>query len=235
MTDVLWQPSADLSALQARAQLNSHIRRFFSERQVLEVEVPLLASCAVTDPFIDSISVNYGGEACGVKTRQLYLQTSPEFFMKRLLAAGSGAIYSLGKAFRNGEAGHRHNPEFTMLEWYRPGFDDQQLKDEVEALLAGLLELSVIERLSYRELFQRYLQIDPHRLPVAELKQLAQSHITLELDDDHRDTWLDLLMTHIIEPQLQQQRGLVLVYDYPASQCALAAFKPMLGTPVAKR
>jgi len=227
-----WQPAASMENLRARAQLNTQLRAFFAEREVLEVEVPLLARATVTDPHIDSIQARQAGEL-------LFLQTSPEFFMKRLLCAGSGAIYSLGKAFRNGEAGRRHNPEFTMLEWYRPGFDDSRLMDEVSELLQQLLperlpNATAIERISYRALFQRHLKIDPHTVTLAVLQALGQQHCELDWQDDSRDVWLDLLMTHVIEPRLGE--GLVLVYDYPESQAALArVLEDARGQRVAKR
>lgn len=213
MTSSDWRPSASLSALQQRAELYRGVRDFFYHRQVSEVDVPSLSRSAVSDPHIDSISAQVSGET-------LYLQTSPEFFMKRLLAAGSGDIYSLNKAFRNGEAGRRHNPEFTMLEWYRLGWDDQQLMDELTELIGACVALSSVERLSYREIFQRELSIDPHTATVAELKQIARQHSDILWDDDDRDVWLDVLMTHVIEPRMGS--GLVLVYDFPASQAALA-------------
>ncbi len=227
MTSSLWQPSATLDMLRARASLYQHIRSFFSDRDVLEVDVPVLASAAVTDPHIDSITARCG-EA------DVFLQTSPEFFMKRMLCAGSGPIFSLGKAFRNGEVGRKHNPEFTMLEWYRPGLDDQQLMDEVQALMLSVLEINQIQRLSYQQVFEKHLHIDPHTASLEQLRQLAKQHADIDWDDNCRDTWLDILMTHVIEPKLGE--GLVFIYDYPATQCALARVMPNeAGQPVAKR
>ncbi|GAB3097377.1 EF-P lysine aminoacylase GenX [Aestuariicella hydrocarbonica] len=213
MTSSDWRPSATLDAVQQRAELYRGLREFFYQRQVTEVDVPSLSRAAVSDPHIDSINAQVCGEA-------LYLQTSPEFFMKRLLAAGCGDIYSLNKAFRNGEAGRRHNPEFTMLEWYRRGWDDQRLMDEVAELIGACVELSSVQRLSYREVFQRELGLDPHIASVGELQHVARQLCDIQWDDDDRDVWLDVLMTHVIEPGLGD--GLVLVYDFPASQAALA-------------
>ncbi len=223
-----WQPGSNIETMRTRAHLNRCIRDFFALREVMEVEVPLLATATVTDPHIASIPANLDGQS-------VFLQTSPEFFMKRLLCAGSGAIYSLGKAFRAGESGGRHNPEFTMLEWYRPGFDDVQLMGEVESLIKGVLpELTDTRSISYRDLFKRFLSIDPHTVSLAELQRLGQVHCRVDWRDDHRDTWLDLLMTHVIEPQLGE--GLVFVYDYPESQAALARIEPdASGQRVAKR
>lgn len=222
-----WQPTASRQALEARARLLTQIRQFFADRGVLEVEVPLLAAATVTDPHIDSVQASCNGRTC-------YLQTSPEFAMKRLLASGSGPIYSLGKAFRNGESGRRHNPEFTMLEWYRPGFDDHRLMDEVETLIGAVMPLSGVERLSYRELFLRHLGVDPHTAALGQLKALARQQVEIDWDDDNRDTWLDILITHAIEPQLGA--GLTFIYDYPATQAALARVcENNLGQPVARR
>ncbi|MYM64258.1 EF-P lysine aminoacylase EpmA [Pseudomaricurvus sp. HS19] len=223
----LWQPSASLPQLQQRAQLNHYLRNFFADRHVLEVEVPALSRAAVSDPHIDSINASVCGET-------LYLQTSPEFFLKRLLAAGSGDVYSLGRVFRNGEAGRRHNPEFTMLEWYRVGWDDQRLMDEVADLLHGCLTLGSTQRLSYQELFERELGIDPHVAGAAELEGLVKTHIEIDLQSDDRDLWLDLLMSHVLEPCMGD--GLVLLYDFPASQAALARLGTNArGQSVAKR
>ncbi len=226
-----WRPGAGPKALRMRADLYARIRQFFAQREVMEVDVPLMGASAVSDPHIDSISVNVRESD---KTSAYFLQTSPEYFMKRLLAADSGAIYSLAKAFRNGEVGSRHNPEFTMLEWYRPGFDDHALMDEVEALLCGLLSLESTQRISYGEIFQSCLGLDPHRASLDELKTLAKQHVDVHWQDDDRDVWLDLLMTHCVEPQLGQ--GLVFIYDYPESQAALAKVqKNEAGIAVARR
>lgn len=193
-----------------------------------------MGRATVTDPFINSITVS-------CQNREHYLQTSPEFAMKRLLAslgAELGAIYSLGKAFRNGESGRRHNPEFTMLEWYRPGFDDIQLMAEVADLLTQLLLITSIKYFSYGQLFQHYFNINPYQQNAAQLKQLAQTQMTIDLDDDCPDTWLDLLISNCLEPKLASDfpDALVFIYDYPESQAALARVLPNSdGQPVAKR
>ncbi|MBY4676236.1 EF-P lysine aminoacylase EpmA [Marinobacterium arenosum] len=229
-----WQPTASIDNLRRRAGIVADIRRFFAERSVLEVDMPVMSHCAVSDPFIDSIEVAYRAYP-QAEAETLYLQSSPEYAMKRLLAAGSGAIYQLGKAFRNGEVGQRHNPEFCMLEWYRPGFDDQRLMDEVAALVEPILGLPPIERISYGELFERYLQIDPHRATATELAAEARRHLDVQMDDEDPDSWLNLLMSHVIEPRLAE-RGALFVCDYPASQAALAQVrKDHKGRPVAAR
>src|SRR3569623_23887 len=166
-----WRPSATWVAVHRRADLFTTLRAFFAERGVLEVETPVLCSVGSTDLHLDQFSTHYRvpGAAAG---RPFFLQTSPEFCMKRLLAAGSGPIYQLTKAFRNGEAGRRHNPEFTMLEWYRPDYDHHALMDEVDALLQRVLATPPAERISYGALCERHLEIAPHPAPQARLARL---------------------------------------------------------------
>jgi len=226
-----WRPSADLATLRLRAELLARIRTFFAARGVLEVETPALSAAAITEPNLASFSTVYSGPGARYGQR-LYLHTSPEFPMKRLLAAGSGCIYQIARVFRDGEAGRRHNPEFTLLEWYRVGFDHHRLMDEVAELatelLAGRLALAEPERLSYRELFQRHLDLNPHQAGVAELAACAGARgvpIPPGMPADDADPWLDLLLTHGIEPRLGAGR-LTFVYDYPASQAALARLRP---------
>lgn len=222
-----WRPGADLKALQARAELLAAVRAFFAEAGVMEVETPLLAPAAGTDPAIEPLRSRFTGpgHAHGLA---LYLQTSPEFHMKRLLAAGSGPIYQICRAFRDGEAGARHNPEFSILEWYRPGFDHLALMDEVARLVQRVLGRQLpVEHLSYRSLFEQRYDIDPLDCDVACLRKLAEAEgmvgaASLELDVDG---WLDLLLSHGIEPQLGRDR-LTFVTDYPASQAVLARLNP---------
>lgn len=222
-----WSPSASIELIRARAKLYQRIRHFFAERAVMEVDVPVLSAATITDPYIDSIHAEVMGQ-----TR--FLQTSPEFFMKRLLASGSGDIFSLGKAFRNGEAGRRHNPEFTMLEWYRVGWDDSKLMQEVAALIRTCLKIESVQFISYRDLFLRELQLDPHQSTLSELRQVARQYLDVPYEDADRDMWLDLLMANVIEPTLGT--GLVFVFDFPASQAALARIQmDSTGEPVAKR
>ncbi len=229
MTDTdLWRPSAALEVLQSRARIVARIRAFFSARAVLEVETPLLSAAGATDPHLDSFRTVYQGPGAPAG-RTLYLHTSPEFPMKRLLAAGSGPIYQLCRVFRQGEAGRRHNPEFTMLEWYRPGFDDHALMDEAESLLRDVLgesrALGATERLSYREAFERHAGVDPHRADEAALREACERHGVPPVPGlEGRDAWLDLLLTHVVEPQLGRGR-LCFLHDYPASQAALARLR----------
>ena len=225
-----WRPGATLDALRQRAALLARLRRFFADRGVLEVETPLLSRAGSTDPQISSFRTRYTGPGAP-QGRELYLASSPEFAMKRLLAAGSGPIFQICKAFRQGEAGRLHNPEFTMLEWYRPGFDHFRLMDEVEALLAevadGRLGREGVERVSYGELFERHLGLDPHRANDELLARRAADFPALAgIGTLPRDGWLDLLMSHVIQPQLIRP---TFVYHYPASQAALARIRPPAG------
>ena len=227
MSESNWRPTAPLQNLRRRATLLADIRRFFSERQVLEMEVPILSRRATSDPHIDSIVADCSGDAA-------YLATSPEFGLKRLLAAGMGDCYYLGKAFRNGEAGGRHNPEFTMLEWYRVGWDDHRLMIEVGELLSWLLRISKVRSYSYRALFLQHLDVDPHRASFEELKTTVAKVLELSFEPAGRDECLDLLMSHHIEPNMGE--GISLVYDFPATQAALARVEDdELGVPVARR
>ncbi len=188
------------------------IRAFFMARGVLEVETPLLSRAGNTDPSITSLEVRDGG----------WLHTSPEFPMKRLLAAGSGDIYQICKVFRGGESGRFHNPEFTLLEWYRLGFDDCRLADEVVALISEVAARRFdVVSVSYRSLFLDALGIDPLRTGVDELQALARSRGIAPDGDMPRDDWLDLLLSHIVTPSFPTDR-LTVVTDYPASQAALA-------------
>ncbi len=214
----LWRPNAPIDNLRARARVLANIRHFFAEREVLEVETPVLSKCAVSDPFIDSLEVSFGFQP-GIEDERLYLQTSPEYAMKRLLAAGSGDIYQMAKVFRNGESGRRHNPEFTMLEWYRLGFDDRQLMAEVAALVTAVVPELKVRYLSYAELFEQELGLDPHRETLEQLQRVCRAHVDAPFDDDDRDTWLNLLMSHVLEPRLN---GAVFIHSYPASMAALA-------------
>jgi len=218
-----WRPTADPAALEARARLLAQIRDFFARRSVLEVETPLLSANTVTDPNIEPMAVD-----------QRWLQTSPEYAMKRLLAAGSGPIYQLCKAFRVGEAGPRHNPEFSLLEWYRPDFTLQQLMAEVADLVGSLLPRADWLSFTYRELFRKFLDIDPFTVELDALRALSLQHIDLSFDEADRDVWLDLLLTHLIEPQLAGL-GAVFVQDYPASQAALARLRQDGEVQVAQR
>jgi lysyl-tRNA synthetase class 2 len=231
MLDSHWRPSASLAALKLRATMLAKIRQFFAARDVLEVETPLMSRYSVTDPHMEVITTANPHHA----TDEYFLQTSPEYAMKRLLAAGSGSIYQICKSFRQGEAGSRHNPEFSMLEWYRPGFDHRQLMDEVEELVCSVLNTRGCQRLSYRQIFEEALGIDPHSASCEQLKVIAREHVDIQMSSDRRDDWLNLLLAEVIEPTLGSDAP-VFIYDYPASQAALARLaKNEAGVLVARR
>lgn len=223
-----WRPSATREVLVRRAQALALVRNFFESRHVLEVDVPVMAHAAVTDPNIESFQLS---SPCG-EGAKYYLTPSPEIFMKRLLVAGSGSIYYLGRAFRAEEKGSRHNPEFTMLEWYRPGWDIGQLMTEV-AELAGCFLPGKVRHATYRQVFMDYVGVDPHRASLAQLRDAGREKLSPAFDSDDRNVWLDFLFSHLVEPQLQ---GLVFVEHFPASQAALAKTGiDDAGNPVALR
>ncbi len=224
-----WRPSASLETLRQRAGLLRRIRAFFDAREVLEVETPVLSRAATVDPQIDSFVTQDGR----------WLQTSPEFAMKRLLAAGSGPIWQLARVFRVDESGRHHNAEFTLLEWYRLGWDHQQLIDECDALLQALGATSAAcTRVRYRDAFLQHAGVDPWCAPLTSLRAALPAsarELALPAGDEgqQRDFLLDLLMSHIVGPQLGRDVPLVL-YDFPASQAALARIRAD-DPPVAER
>lgn len=230
-----WQPSASIETLRERARLLATIRAFFAARGVLEVETPILGHGGSTDPHLDSLSL----EATTTDGRErLWLQTSPEFHMKRLLAAGSGPIFQLARSFRDGEVGRRHNIEFTMLEWYRPGLSLDALVDECDALIRHVLpsDPGPLRQHRYRGLFRDHLHLDPFQSPLVDLRQRAAEIGGLSMTDADRDGCLDLLMSFAIEPQLGRD-GIDVIVDYPASQAALARKRidPEDGVEIAAR
>lgn len=227
---VSWQPSASFESLQQRAELLASVRQFFAQRGVVEVETPLLSASTVTDPSVNSFSVAV--ENAPSRTR--FLQTSPEYAMKRLLAAHEKPIFQICKAFRAGEAGSRHNPEFTLLEWYRPDFDHHALMDEVEALLVACLGELNVTRCSYQQLFLTQLNVDPFTATADNLEVIARQHLDAGDMRGGKDMWLDLLMSHVVEPLLKEM-PLVFVYDYPASQAALSQIVEVDGQQVGQR
>lgn len=212
-----WQPSATIDALRRRAGIINRIREFFAERGVLEVDTPSLSHAAVSDPFLHPFATEYVPEGGG-QAAMLYLHTSPEYPMKRLLAAGSGAIWQLCKVYRNGEIGRRHNPEFSMLEWYRPGFDHHQLMDEVDALVRAVLAGESARRVTYAAVFAEHTGLDIHQCSDADLQSLAAARCGFQ-GELSRDGYLNLLFSECVEPRLQAPTQ---VYAFPASQAALA-------------
>lgn len=222
-------------ALRLRARLNALIRGFFAERGVAEVETPILSAAGNTEPNIDGFSTVFTGPV-GAGARQRFLRTSPEHPLKRLLASDFGDCYELGRVFRNGEAGSSHNPEFTMLEWYRVGFDHRRLMLEcaqfVRAALALVQRDAEVTTTSYREWFRHGLGMDPF---IADERTLRAPLAEFRIDTDGltRDDWLDLLVTHRLQPALPRD-GITVVYDFPASQCSLARIRHA-NPPVAER
>ena len=225
MNDALWRPGANRDALLARQQLMQQIRTFFASHQVLEVETPIWGQTPVSDPNIEPVAVAGGG----------YLHTSPEYAMKRLLCAGSGDIFQVCKVFRQGEAGRRHNPEFSMLEWYRVGWNHHHLMVEVAELsriLLGQPDLPVVV-LTYREALQRYTSLDMATSDDSSVQAVGMQLAGQDLQLD-RDGWLDVILSHLVEPALPRD-ALVFLHDFPASQAALAKVRSTSHGLVAER
>lgn len=231
-----WQSSASNETLLERALMLKNIRAFFETRAVLEVETPLLSHHATTDPHLDSLSSRFREQVC-------YLNTSPEYAMKRLLADNPQAIYQICKAFRDDELGSHHNPEFTLLEWYRPGYDMTQLMAELAELVVSVFNESAIkpgfEYLSYQQAFEKVCGINPYQTTASQCYQFAVADAVeipqgLTVADDV-DDWLDWLLTQRVLPAFKKD-GFTFLYDYPASQCALAKIENNVEhVPVAKR
>jgi len=219
-----WQPSASIEAIKIRARMLQSMRAFFAEQNILEVETPVLSKAAITDPNLQSFSTEF-------LNKKYYFHTSPEFFMKRLLASNSGDIYQICKVFRDDEQGKNHNPEFTMLEWYRLGFDHHQLMDEIERFLQFLfksvncrLDWQPVKRISYQQAFLDVLGVDPLSTDIEELKRITQQcniDIPIGMSEQDKNMWLDWLITQAIAPAFLKQ-GFTFLYDYPISQAALA-------------
>lgn len=221
-----WQPTASLETLRLRARLLRETRDFFDARGLVEVETPQLSAAAATDLHLESLAVTApGGGLRG------WLHTSPEFPMKRLLAAGSGDIWQLARVFRGAERGRRHNPEFSLLEWYRVGWDAPRLMDEVDALLrslaTGRVTLGPTERLSYRAAFLRHAGFDPFLAETAEmLAALASAGVPTPPDlAADREACLDLVLATRVEPAFDPGRP-TFVHDFPATHAALARIRP---------
>lgn len=217
-----WEPGASLHALQQRARVLQSIRAFFAQRGLLEVDTPILSNAAITDPQLESFHTQFAG-------RDYFLHTSPEFYMKRLLAAGSGDIYQIARVFRADEVGRYHNPEFSLLEWYRLGLDHQALMDEMQQLINELFvqfghKQLRFSRLSYRQAFINQLAIDPLQASAEQLAACAsaqQIETPIGMNINDKDMWLDWLMVVAVAPGFDQQ-DMTFIYDYPASQAALA-------------
>jgi lysyl-tRNA synthetase class 2 len=230
----MWQPDASIALLKQRAQIIMAIRGFFADKEVMEVETPALSQATVTDLHLACFSTTFVGPGFS-QGKTLHLQTSPEYAMKRLLAAGSGSIFQISKAFRNEEAGRFHNPEFTLLEWYRLGFDDFALMAEVDELLQLVLVTGKAEQLSYQGAFLKYLNIDPLDTTIEALHQVLANHGLADVvgESDDQDMCLQLLFSQLIEPKIGQDIP-CFVYHFPASQASLAKLNTQ-DTRVARR
>jgi lysyl-tRNA synthetase class 2 len=217
----MWQPSAPMDLLRRRAELITKIRNFFTERGYLEVETPIMARYGITDVYLSNIKALF-------RDRPYYLQTSPEYHMKRLLAAGSGPIFQLARVFRDDELGRWHNPEFTLLEWYQLGIDHHALMEEMDLLLQNVMHCSPMIKKTYQQAFLEACAIDPF---TADISELRHALIGYELDkvldpqEEDPDQYLFLLMSHIVEPHLGKESIPVAVFDFPISQAALAKVK----------
>lgn len=213
-----WKPSATLETLRFRAGFLAKIRQFFNERNYLEVETPCMSHYGITDVYLSNIQSTF-------RNKTYFLQTSPEYHMKRLLAAGSGPIFQIARVFRDDELGRWHNPEFTMLEWYQLGVDHHDLMNEMEAFLNELLHVNGLIRKTYQQVYLEVLSVDPLTVSIEKLKQVLtfyELHEVLPPEETDRDQYLFLIMSHIIEPALSDSHLPIAIYDFPASQASLA-------------
>lgn len=217
-SDNTWQPTASLSLIKKRAALLQQIREFMRARKITEVDTPILSHFGISDPYIESMTINSVSE----KEVPLFLHTSPEFCMKRLLAAGSGDIYQIAHVFRNEESGKRHNTEFTMLEWYRVGFDYHRLIDEVGELLINI-GLKTPEKMTYAESFKQTVNLDPHTVDMNQLQKMCRQQ-GWDASSDDRHALLDFVFSEVVLKKLDFNKPLI-IYDYPACMSALATMK----------
>ncbi len=217
--DNSWQPTASIDIIKQRAILLRQIRNFMECRQILEVDTPVLSHYANSDPYIQSLKTLNVFE----KETPLYLHTSPEFCMKRLLAAGSGSIYQIAHVFRDEESGKKHHTEFSMLEWYRTGFDYYQLMNEIGELLLDI-GLTQPDKMTYAEAFAETIQINPHTANIKQLQEISAKHGWGADSDDHH-ALLDYIFSEAVIKKLNNSQPL-LIYDYPEFMVALATIKP---------
>lgn len=213
-----WQPSASLHTLRFRAQLIKRIRHFFDTRGYLEVETPILSRFGITDVYLHQFKTQCLGQSC-------FLQTSPEYPMKRLLAAGSGPIFQLAKVFRDEELGRWHNPEFTLLEWYQLEIDHHGLMQEMDTFLQEMLSCPPLVKKTYQAAFEEICGFNPHEVTLPELQNVLKKHgleSVLSTDETDVDQYLFLLMSHVVEPAFSTLAYPTALYDFPVSQAALA-------------
>ena len=236
MADQDWRPTANWSNLRLRAELLARTRHFFDERGFIEVETPLLSADTTVDRHLDPLSTILPDDARRPSEgRRLWLQTSPEFAMKRLMAAGGEAIYQITRAFRAGERGAQHNPEFTILEWYRRGDAMQDGMRLLSELVEAVLGCPPAETITYREAFLQHAEIDPLTAEPAHFAGLATAcglAVPATLGDDC-DEWMDFMFGELVTPKLGRDAPTI-VYDYPASQAMLARVRDD-ELPVAER
>ena len=221
-----WHPSASIETLKQRAHIIQQIRQFFALKNVMEVETPALSHATITDLHLHTFKTTFNNPLSPTAST-MYLQTSPEYAMKRLLCAGSGAIFQMCKAFRNEEAGRMHNPEFSILEWYQPAYDHFHLMAEIDELLRGILACEAADKISYQNVFKQYLDCDPLNASLDDLKKLANQYGYggIAAKEQDPDVLLNLLFSQHIEPKIAQSRP-CFVYDFPATQAALARISP---------
>jgi lysyl-tRNA synthetase class 2 len=217
-SDISWQPCADAEIIKKRAWLLEQVRDFMKSRNITEVDTPVLSHFAISDPYIQSLSTTHASERDVV----LYLHTSPEFCMKRLLASGLGSIYQIAHVFRNEESGKRHNTEFTMLEWYRVEFGYYQLMDEIGQLLIKI-GLEVPVKITYAESFRQTVNLDPHMVDTAALQTLCKQ-AGWDAEDADRHSLLDFVFSEIVMANFKSSKPLI-VYDYPECMSALSTLK----------
>lgn len=214
----MWQPSASIESLRQRAQFLANIRDFFNSRSYLEVETPVMARYGTTDVYLSNVKALFRGETYN-------LQTSPEYHMKRLLAAGSGPIFQLARVFRDDELGRWHNPEFTLLEWYQLGIDHHALMEEMDLFLQTVMHAPPMLKKTYQQAFEEACALNPLTASIEQLRQVLVRHDldnVLPPEEQDRDQYLFLLMSHVVEPFLGKENAPVAVYNFPASQAALA-------------
>lgn len=229
-----FRPTASIENLKARSEILDRVHHFFRQRQFIHVETPLLSCDTVIDQHLHPVKVDHESVLGNVDSNNVpfWLQTSPEFAMKRLLAGGATAIYQICKAFRREERGSIHNPEFTMLEWYRVGDDMQAGMDLLAELVETILDRPSTVRMTYADAFEQFVKVDAMSASVEQLRQACDSHgvdSTCFNDSTNRDDWLNLLLTSVVEPALAKTPEPKMIYDWPSSQSALAIVRPEEG------
>ncbi|MFI3256261.1 MAG: elongation factor P--(R)-beta-lysine ligase [Psittacicella sp.] len=220
----MWEPNLSIELLKSRNKFIKEVRNFFDKRDILEVDTPILSSYGVTDVNLNTFSTFYNSPY-NSKYKTLYMITSPEYHMKRILAKYNIPIYQVTKVFRNEEEGVKHNPEFTMLEWYRPGFDMFDLISEIEDLMKDTIKISKVELMSYTEVFEKYFNIDPISCDINILKEEALKYNYSSLNPQDRDSLLEFLFSIHIEPKVGNIHPIA-VYNFPATQASLARVDP---------